>query len=167
MDDSALIRCETCSPEIVCVILEFEDYLHRNEILADWSTKHNESSQPFYEIFSSDVNRLIKCIKLNPFMQNNLTKLKNKKIVAPETMRTVTDDLKAMGEKQLETFIYDQLVVSKVPISRKITFNKIEIWNHTDAGHLKSKVKFFPSKSVLKKINSACEKRKTMAEQLF
>ena len=100
-------------------------------------------------------------------MQNNLTKLKNKKIVAPETMRTVTDDLKAMGEKQLETFIYDQLVVSKVPISRKITLNKIEIWNHTDAGHLKSKVKFFPSKSALKKINSACEKRKTMAEQLF
>ena len=59
--------------------------------------------------------------------------------------------------------------MSKVPISRKITFNKIEIWNHTDAGQLKCKVEFSPSKFALKKMNSACEIRKTMtmAEHLF
>ena len=45
-----------------------------------------------------------------------------------------------MGEKQWETFIYDQLVVSKVPVSQKITLNKIEIWNHDDAGQMKCKV---------------------------
>ena len=49
-------------------------------------------------------------------------------------MRTAINDLKAMGEKQLETFVSDRLFVSKVPISQKITLNKIEIWNHTDAG---------------------------------
>ena len=169
VDDSALIYCETCSPEIARVILEFEDYLDQNEILVESSTKLSESRQPFYERFSSDVSRLIKCITVNSFMQNHLTKLNNKKIVVPQSVRTVIDDLKAMGEKQLKTFIYDQLVVSKVPISRKITFNKIEIWNHTHAGQLKCKVEFSPSKFALKKMNSTCEIRKTMtmAEHLF
>ena len=37
----------------------------------------------------------------------------------------------------------------------------------TDTGQLKCKADFSPSKSVLKKINSACEHRKTMTEELF
>ena len=64
-------------------------------------------------------------------------------------------------------FIYDQLVMSKVPISQKITLNKTEIQNHTDAGQLKCKIEFSPSKSALKKMNSTGEHRKIMAEQLF
>ena len=46
-------------------------------------------------------------------MQDHLTKL-NKKIIVPETMRIVIDDLEAMGEKQLQALLSDQLVVSKV-----------------------------------------------------
>ena len=42
-DDSALICWETCSPKIARVILEFEDCLDRNEILAELSTKHHEA----------------------------------------------------------------------------------------------------------------------------
>ena len=61
-----------------------------------------------------------------------------------------------MGEKQLETFASDRLVVSKVPTSQKATLNKIEIWNHTDTGQSKCKVEFSPS------LNSACKHRKTM-----
>ena len=57
--------------------------------------------------------------------------------------------------------------MSKVPIAQKITKRKIEIWNHTDAGQLKCKVEFSPSKSALKKMNLVCEYRKTMTEQLF
>ena len=41
-------------------------------------------------------------------MQDHLTKLNNKKIVVPESVRTVTDDLKIMGERQWETFIHDR-----------------------------------------------------------
>ena len=93
LDDSALIRWETCSSEIARVILEFEDYLDRNEIFAESSTKHHER-------FSSNVNRLIKCITKNLFMQDYLTKLNNKKTIFPEPMRTVINDLEAMGEKQ-------------------------------------------------------------------
>ena len=109
VDDSALIYCETCSPEITRVILEFEDYLDRNEILVESSTKHSESRQPFYERFSSNVNRLIKFITVNPFMQNHVTKLNNKKIVVPQSVRTVIDDLKAMGEKQRLSYITNWL----------------------------------------------------------
>ena len=152
MDDSALIRWETSSPVITRLILEFKDCLDRNEIFAESSTKHHEDSQHFHGRFSSDVNRLIKCITVNPFMQDHLTKLNNKKVIALEFVRTVIGDLKAMGEKQLATFVSDPLVVSKVPISQKIFLNKIEIWNHTDTEQLKCEVEFSPPKSALKKI---------------
>ena len=36
VNDSALIRWETCSPEITRVILESEDCLDRNEILVEY-----------------------------------------------------------------------------------------------------------------------------------
>ena len=62
-------------------------------------------------------------------MQDHLTKLNNKKIIVSESMRTMIDNLEAVGEKQLETFVSDRLLVSKVPISQKINLNKIETWN--------------------------------------
>ena len=37
------------------------------------------------------------------------------------------DYLEAIAEKQLETFVSDRLVVSKLSILQKITLNKIEI----------------------------------------
>ena len=100
-------------------------------------------------------------------MQDYLTKRNNKKIIVPESVRTVIDDLETVGEKQLETFVSDRLVVSKLPISQKNCLNKPEIWNHNNTGQLKCKVEFSPSKSALKKMNSTCEHRKTMAEELF
>ena len=70
------------------------------------------------------------------------------------------DYLKAMGEKQLETFASDRLV--KVSILQKITLNKIEIWNYIDTGQLKRNVEFYPFKFAVKKINSACKHIKTI-----
>ena len=70
------------------------------------------------------------------------------------------DYLKAMGEKQLETFASDRLV--KVSILQKITLNKIEIWNYIDTGQLKRNVEFYPFKIAVKKINSACKHIKTI-----
>ena len=91
------------------------------------STKHHEDSQPLHEIYSSDINRLIKCITLNPFLQDHLTKLNNKKTIVPGSARTKIDDLEATGQKQFENFLSERLLVSKVPISKKIALNKIEI----------------------------------------
>ena len=76
---SAQTHWETCSPEFVRIIFEFEDCLAQNEILAEPSTKHHEDNQPFHKRFSSDVNQLIKYITVNPFMQDYLTKLNNNK----------------------------------------------------------------------------------------
>ena len=137
--DSALFRWETWSPEIARVILEFEDCLDRNEILAESSTKHHEDSQPFYERFSFDINRLIKCITANPFVHDHLTKLNNKKYCSRVTGKAI-DDLDAMVEKQLET-VYGRLVV-RYQFHKKITLNKMEIWNHTVTGQLEWIVNF-------------------------
>ena len=65
-EDSALIRWETCSPEIARVILGFKDCLHRNEIYSESSNKHHEDSLCFHQRFSSDVSRLVKRITVNP-----------------------------------------------------------------------------------------------------
>ena len=166
-DDSALIRWETCSPEIARVILEFEDCLDRNDILAECNTKHHEDNQPFHKRFSSDVHRLTKAITVDPFLQERLTKLNNSKITVPESVTTVIHDLITLGEKQLENYIQERLVEKKVPISQPITGNKIVIWKHSDRGDSRAKFDFSPSKAALKKMNSACEHRKAMAEKLF
>ena len=78
------------SPEFICVIVAFEDCLDQNEILADSTTNHNEDSQAFCQRFSPNVNRLI---TVKQFMPDHLTKFKS-----------MNDDLKAIGEKQVETF---------------------------------------------------------------
>ena len=96
----------------------------------------------------------------NSFMQDHFTKFYNKKIIAPESMRTVIDDLETMGEKHLQIFVSDRLVVSKQSVSQNTSLNKIEIWNHKDTGQLKCKVEFSLSKSPLKKMNLACEHRR-------
>ena len=44
---------------------------------------------------------------MKPFMQDHLTKLKNKKVIVPVSVRTAIDDLEAMREKQLETSVSD------------------------------------------------------------
>ena len=132
VSDSALVYWETFSPEFICITAAFEDCLDRNVILAESSTNHNEDSQPFRKRFFSDVNRLIKCITVNPFMLDHFTKLKS-----------MVDDLKATGEKQLETFASDRLVMSKVPISQKSTLNKMKIWNSSYTGQLKCNFKLW------------------------
>ena len=47
--------------------------------------------------------------------------------IVSELVRTVIDYLEAIAEKQLETFVSDRLVFSKLPILQKITLSKIEI----------------------------------------
>ena len=163
-NDSALLRWEVCNPEIARMILEFEDCLDRNDIPAESSSKHHEDNASFNKRFSSDVDRLSKAITVNPFKQTSLTKLNNHKIVISDSVRDVLENLEPMGREQVKTFIQDRLVSRKVPISETIKSNNIEIWNHNDKAE---KVQFLPAKSVLKQMNSACEYRKELAEELF
>ena len=163
-DDSALLRWEVCSPELARVILEFEDSLDKNEIPADSSTNHHEDNDSFNKRFSSDVSRLVKSIAVNPFTKDHLTKLNNSKVLIPETVRGVIENMKITANEQLSSFISERLVSAKVPISQPIKTNKFDIWDCSDK-ILTSK--FLPSKSVLKKMNSACESRRILAKELF
>ena len=165
-DNWALLRCsfDVCSPELARVILEFEDSLDKNEIPADSSTNHHEDNDSFNKRFSSDVSRLVKSIAVNPFTKDHLTKLNNSKVLIPETVRGVIENMKITANEQLSSFISERLVSAKVPISQPIKTNKFDIWDCSDKV-LTSK--FSPSKSVLKKMNSACESRRILAKELF
>ena len=98
-DDSALLRWKVCSPELARVILEFEDCLDRDDIPAESKTKHHEDNESFNQRFSSDVNRLVRSIAVNPFTKDDLTKLNNPKLVMPKTVRDVIKDMKECGGK--------------------------------------------------------------------
>ena len=117
-DNSALLQWEVCSPELARVILEFEDCLDRNDIPAESSNKHHKDNESFNQRFSSDVSRLVKCITVNPFTQDHLTKLNNPKVIVPETVRGVIENLEKCGKEQLTAFISDRLVLRNLPISQ-------------------------------------------------
>ena len=118
-DDSALLRWEVCSPELARVILEFEDCLDKNDIPAESRTKHHEDNESFNQRFSSDVNRLVKSIAVNPFTKEDLTKLNNPKVVMPKAVHEVIEGMKKCGKEQQSTFILDWLMSAKVSISHK------------------------------------------------
>ena len=128
-DDSALLRWVVCSPELARVILEFKNCLDWNDIPAESSNKNQEDNKSFNQRFSSDVNRLVKCITVNPFTQDHLTKLNNPKVIAPETVRGVIENLEHCAKEQLTSFISDRMVLRNVPFSHTITTNKLDIWS--------------------------------------
>ena len=163
-DDSALLRWEVCSPELARLILEYEDCLDKNDIPAESKSKHHEDNESFNKRFSCDVSRLVKSVAANPFTNDDLTKLNNPKVVMPNTVRDVIEDMKKCGEEQLSTFILDRLVSAKVPISQTISTNKFDIW---DCSEKVDKVEFSPTKATLKKMNAACESRKIQAGEVF
>ena len=162
--DSALLRWEVCSPELARVILEFEESLDKNESFAASYTSHHEDNCSFNNRFSSDVNRLVKSIVVNPFTKDRLTKLNNPKASAPEKVRDEIESMKTSAKEQLTSFISDRLVSAKVPISQPIKMNKFDIWVCSDR---RDAPKFSPSHGELKKMNSACESRRDLAKELF
>ena len=125
--DSALLRWEVCSPKLARVTLEFEDCLDRNDIPVESSNKYHEDNESFNQRFSSAVSRLVKCITMNPFTQDHLTKLNNPKVIVPETIRGVIENLEKCGKEQLRASIADRLVLRNVPISHTNIANKIDI----------------------------------------
>ena len=115
-DDSALFRWEVCSSELPRVILEFEDCLDRNGISAESSNKHHEDNESFNQRLFSDFRLLFKCITVNPFTQDHLTKLNNPKGIVPETARGVIENLEKCGN----AFTSDRLVLRNVPQSQRL-----------------------------------------------
>lgn len=76
-------------------------------------TSHHEDNCSFNNRFSSDVNRLVKSIVVNPFTKDRLTKLNNPKASAPEKVRDEIESMKTSAKEQLTSFISDRLVSAK------------------------------------------------------
>ena len=110
------------------------------------------------------MSKMVESISVNPFTKDHLTKLNNPKAVIPESVRDVIENMKTTVNEQLSSSNSDRLVSAKVPISQPIKANKFEIWDFSD--DVDTTI-LSPSKSVLKKMNSACESRRTLAKQLF
>ena len=70
-DDSALIRWETCGPDIARFITEFEDSETPSSKTSS-STKHHEDNDTFCENVASDINTLQSGLPINPFKSTKL-----------------------------------------------------------------------------------------------
>ena len=164
IDDSALVRWETCGPDIARLLLEFENTLERDASSGVSCKKHHEDNDAFQTRFESDVKTLCKGLAVNPFQQDKLTKINNCNLVVPDSSIDTIKNMKTKGEEQVLNFINDRLVSQKVSVCESIVKNKYDIWNTTQS---KKSIQFTPTKSVLNKMRSACKHRPVMAKMLF
>ena len=165
-DDSALIRWETCGPDIARLITEFEDSM-QNEVIPNCTStfeKHHEDNASFQETFARDVKTLCNGMPVNPFQLNKLTKINNSTVSVPDIAFMTVKEMEDKGEEQFNAFLYDRLIYQKVSICATIPKNKINIWNITQPDAEKP---YVPSNSVINKMRSACEHRPDLAQKVF
>ena len=126
-NDSALIRWETCSPEVARIVSEFEELID-NYCSSEQSsgTKHQEDNENFGTNFLKDSTSVCQKIPYHPFEMDFLTALNNSDCFED----SVFDNLKKVlpkGEEQVKQFIGERLVFQKVAITEKITKNNFPL----------------------------------------
>ena len=112
-DESALIRWETCGPEVARIVLEFQDSLYKQDASSSAAKNHED-----YEKFNRDVESVYQAIPCNPFEMASLSTINNS---APFP-QSVSDQLKQVlstGERQVKVFIQDRLLMQKTTIQKK------------------------------------------------
>ena len=70
-DESALIRWETCGPEVARIVFEFEDSLY-NQDASSSAAKHHEDKENFRQKLSRNVESVYQQIPCNPFEMASL-----------------------------------------------------------------------------------------------
>ena len=75
-DESALIRWETCGPEVARIVSEFEDSLY-NQDASSSAAKHHEDKEKFRQKFNRDVESVYQAIPCNPFEMASLSTINN------------------------------------------------------------------------------------------
>ena len=162
-NDSALIRWETCGPEVAQIVSQFEELLKDESEMSSDSTafKHHEDNEQFRAKFSKDVDSVYKSLPCNPF-EMPLCTLNN----LQQFPHSVFDDLRKVlpaGEEQAKIFINDRLIMQKVPITQKISKNCFPLLK---AETSESKLTSF-GVPMMNKLRSAVEHRPTQAEVFF
>ena len=123
-DESALIRWETCRLEVARIVSEFEDSLYNQDAFSN-AAKH-EDEEKFRQKFNRDVESVYQAIPCNPFEMASLSTINNS---AP-FLQLMSDQLKQVlstGERQVNVFIQDSLLMQKTAITEKIGKNNFPL----------------------------------------
>ena len=109
VEESALIRWETCGPEVTRIINEFEKSMKLEAPEEDDSNLHlhHEDSATYEKKFSSDVKNLCKSMTKNPFSQTKLMTINNSHVI-PDLAFNILKKMEEVGEKQFNYFLNDQ-----------------------------------------------------------
>ena len=94
-DQSALIRWETCGPDIARIIMEFEESENIDSPNLN-SSKLHEDNEAFCKKFTSDIIGL----PVNPFQSVKLSKINNSGVIVPDSVFDVIKGMAEQGEKQ-------------------------------------------------------------------
>ena len=162
-DESALIRWETCGPEVGRIVSEFEEEMKDETSLhASSSLRHHEDNEQFRANFSKDVETVFNAIPCNPFEIGSLCALNDTSYVFPESVTERLKEILSEGETQVQAFINDRLLQQKTPITAKITKNKFPILKREETNNSVDL-----GVSFMNKLRSAVEHRPLQAAELF
>ena len=111
VDKSALIRWETCGPEVARIINEFEESMKLETPEEDDSNLHlhHEDSATYRKKLSSDAKTLCESMTINPFSQIKLMTINNSHVI-PNVVFDTLKKMEEVGEKQLIDFLNDRLI---------------------------------------------------------
>ena len=126
-DESALIRWETCGPEVARIVSEFEDSSYDQEASRS-ADKHHEDNEKFRQKFNRDFGSAYQAIPCNSFDMASFSTLNN----SSPLPQSVSDQLKqamSTGERQVKVFIQDRLLMQKTVITEKISMDKFPLLN--------------------------------------
>ena len=135
-DDSSLIRWETCGPDIVRIITEFDESEGKPLAKSALSTKNHEDNDIFCKNFELDIKALSRGLPVNPSMSTKLHKINNDSIVLPDFMFKRITSMEDIGETQFKNFVNDHLIFGKKPIPADIHTNKFKIWDFSVSRNL-------------------------------
>ena len=116
-------RLQLCGPELARLLKEFEmNILHESE--PEDTKKHHEDNLKFQTDFLN-VQKLHAVFPNNPFEMQNLTIINKIDVEFEENIYYNLSGLKDIGSKQVEEYLENRLLYSKVPINTKIRLNHL------------------------------------------
>ena len=164
-DDSALVRLELRGSDLCRIIEEFEE--------VESSTTHekkqiNHEDRPtFTKDFIKDTTTLLNDFPNNPSLLNDLNLINNTDMVSEDNIYcNLAESLKTV-EKQLHSFIEDRLIMSKEPISAKITLNHFQLPGFKSTKKQASSVEKQLSPAFITKLRSVVTYRREHAKFFF
>ena len=132
-DESALIRWESCGPEVARIVSEFEDFLYNQDTFSNVA-KHHEYNEKFRQKFNTDAESLYQAIPCNPFEMASLNTINNY-APFPQSLSDHLKQILSTGERQVKLFVQNSLLMEKTAVTEKISKSKFSLLS---IGSLKS-----------------------------